>query len=97
MKKLLIVFGIGIGLASCADNTETSPGGSIDSNVVAPLPDNTGVTPDTTPTDTARDTSTLIDLNNRSDSRDGTSSGESGSSTSSENSGSAKDDNKGSK
>jgi hypothetical protein len=97
MKKLLLVFVIGIGLVACSDNTQTGTGGSIDSNVTAPPvdnpTDNTNVQPDTTLTDSNQ----TIDLNNRKDNRDGTSSGESGSSTNSENSGSAKDDNKGSK
>lgn len=91
MKRLFFALSIGIGLAACGDSTETAPEGNIDSNLTAPVPDNTRVEPDTT----LSDTGTIMDLNNRSDKRDGTSSGEAGSSTNSANSGSAKDDNKG--
>lgn len=94
MKKVFLALSIGIGLVACGDNTgsstETNPGGSIDSNVTAPVPDNTTVQPDTTPSDTG----TIKNLNDGTN-RDGTSSGEAGSSTSAPNSGSAKDDNKG--
>jgi len=91
MKRLFLALSVGIGLVACGDSTEGTPGGTLDSNVTTPVPDNTRVEPDTT----LSDTGTILDLNNKSDTRDGTSSGEAGSSTNSENSGSAKDDNKG--
>lgn len=101
MKKLFVVLSIGIGLAACGGGSDPAPGGTIDSNVTPPATenpsDNTNVHPDSIAPNTEADTNTIIDLNNRNDSRDGTSSGESGSSTNSNNSGSAKDDNKGNK
>ena len=91
MKKLFLIFTVGIGLAACGDNMENKPGtgGSIDSSLTSP-PDNTRVKDDTTDAG-------IGDSAMRKDSRDGTSSGESGSSTGSKNSGSAKDDTKGNK
>ena len=87
MKKVFLVFALGLGLVACDDNTsETGTGGSIDSNYTAPEPsastDHTNVHPDSSM---------------RKDNPEGNSSGQSGSATNSNNTGSAIDDTKGSK
>ena len=103
MKRIFLVFALGLGLIACNDNTsETSTRGSIDSNNTAPDPsssaDHTTVQPDTTLIDSNRTQQGAIgDTNMRKDNPEGNSSGQSGAATNSNNSGSAIDDTKGSK
>lgn len=105
MKRIFIVFALGLGLVACNDNTNTGTGtgGSIDSNYAAPdagsSTDQTTSQPDTSLMDTNNGAQRNAhgDTNMRKDNPEGTSSGQSGSSTNSNNSGSATDDTKGNK
>ena len=105
MKRIFLVFALGLGLVACNDNTnsETGTGGSIDSNYAAPdagaSTDHTTVQPDTSLIDSNNEgqQNATGDTNMRKDNPEGTSSGQSGAATNSNNSGSATDDTKGSK